>query len=79
MKHILQKVQGETNRQEKERFKEALAEVVPHMDHFFSRMTKRKFPNRTLLHIQHVKQRAVIDWDVLAYWFEEFMPQPVEA
>ncbi|WP_324671076.1 hypothetical protein [Hymenobacter sp. GOD-10R] len=79
MEHILKKIQGETLREEKTRFKAALNEVDPYMDHFYSRMTARRFPNRELSHIRNVRQRAIIDWDVLAFWFEEFLPQPVNA
>ena len=79
MEHILKKIPGETKRQEKDRFKLALNEVVPFMDYHYARFTNRKFPNRDIVHIRHVRSRAIIDWDVLALWFEEFMPQPVDV
>ena len=79
MAHILRKIQGETVREEKQRFKDALSEVVPYMDYFYGRLTARKFPNRELSHIRNVRQRGIIDWDVLEYWFEEFIPQTVEV
>lgn len=77
--HRFEKIPGETRTEEKERFKRILSEVVPYMDHYYSAMTKRRFPNRNLSHIRNVKQWGVVDWDVLKFWHEEFIPQPVEA
>ncbi|RPD45470.1 hypothetical protein DNI29_19000 [Hymenobacter sediminis] len=79
MEHILEKIPGETRSEEKTRFKAALNEVVPFMDRFYSGSTLRRFPNRSASHVRNIKQWGVVDWDVLKYWREEYLPQPVEA
>lgn len=74
---IFERLPGESYGAQKKRFKEALAVVVPLMDKYFSEPTARKFPLLDRNHIRVVKQRGVVDWPVLEYWYKEYMPAGV--
>jgi hypothetical protein len=71
--HPLAPLAGESYSAQKQRFKEALDVVVPHMDYFYSRPTLRRF-KRTPFQVRNVKQWGSVDWEVLAYWVQEYLP-----
>lgn len=70
---ILGPIAGESYSAQKQRFIEALAFVAPFMDYFYSGPTLRRFP-RTASQVRNVKQWGSVDWDVLNYWIEEYVP-----
>lgn len=74
-KVIFERLPGESYSEQKKRFKTALDVVTPRMDKYFSQQTVRKFPLLDRTHIRVVKQRGVINWPVLKYWYEEYMPE----
>lgn len=71
---IFSRLPGESYSDQKKRFQEALDVVVPKMDKYFSGPTARKFPTLSRMHIRIVKQRGAVNWDVLRYWYEEYLP-----
>lgn len=73
-KVIFQRLPGESYGDQKKRFKKALSQVVPKMDKYFFGPTARKFPHLDRAHIRVVKQRGAVDWPVLEYWYNEYMP-----
>jgi hypothetical protein len=73
LKHPLEALHGETVSEQKLRFKKALAVIEPHMDRFYSCATIRRIP-RTKSHVRNVKQVGVVDWEVLRYWAQEYLP-----
>lgn len=74
-KVIFERLVGESYSDQKIRFKEALSQVVTKMDKYYSEQTARKFPLADRVHIRNVKQRAVVDWDILKYWWGEYMAE----
>jgi len=47
--------------------------VSPYMDYFYSAPTLRRF-KRTPSQVRNIKQYGSVDWEVIAYWVEEYMP-----
>lgn len=76
LKKPLEPLHGETTKEQKARFKQALAFVEPYMDRFYSAATLRRFA-RTPSHVRNVKQVGVVDWPVLRYWAEEYVPSEI--
>jgi hypothetical protein len=72
---IFSRLPGESYSDQKKRFQEALDVIVPHMDKYFSGPTARKFKHLSRVHIRTVKQRGAVNWDVLKYWYEEYLPK----
>ena len=66
-------IKGESYSTQKQRFKDALAVVAPHMDYFYSGATLRRFV-RTPSQVRNIKQWGSVDWEVLTYWIEEYLP-----
>lgn len=66
-------VSGESYSAQKQRFKEALGIVTPHMDYFYSSATLRRFA-RTPSQVRNIKQWGTVDWEVLRYWVQEYLP-----
>ena len=64
---------GESYSAQKQRFIEALAYVSPHMDYFYSSATLRRF-TRTPSQVRNVKQWGSVDWEILKYWADEYLP-----
>jgi hypothetical protein len=75
---VFERLSGESYSDQKKRFKEALKAVVPKMDKYFSGPTARKFKQFDRAHIRVVKQKGVVNWQVLKYWYEEYMPEALE-
>lgn len=71
--HALGPIAGESYSAQKQRFIEALAIVSPHMDYFYSSATLRRF-TRTPSQVRNIKQWGSVDWEVLTYWVEEYLP-----
>lgn len=76
LKHPLEALHGETYSEQKQRFKKALDVVSPHMDRAYSKPTLRRFP-RTASQVRNVKQTGVVDWEVLRFWANEYMPSEI--
>lgn len=76
LKTPLEPVHGETYSEQKQRFKKALEFVAPYMDHYYSAPTLRKIP-RNASHVRNVKQVGTVDWEVLRYWAEEYVPTEI--
>jgi hypothetical protein len=74
-KLVFERLPGEKYGAQKKRFKRALNQVVPKMDKYFSGPTARKFPHLDRTHIRVVKQRGAVDWPVLKYWYQEYLPE----
>lgn len=72
---IFSRLPGESYSDQKKRFKQALNVVIPKMDKYFSESTARRFPEFDRVHIRTVKQRGAVNWPVLKYWYEEYMPK----
>lgn len=72
----LSPIAGESYSSQKQRFMSALELVAPHMDYFYSGATLRRF-TRTPSQVRNIKQYGSVDWEVLAYWAEEYMPANV--
>ena len=75
---VFDRLPGEKYGEQKKRFKRALNQVVPKMDKYFSGPTARKFPTLDRAHIRVVKQKGVVNWPVLQYWFMEYMPEALK-
>lgn len=73
-KVIFERLPGESYSDQKKRFQSALDVVVPKMDKYFSAATLRKFPTLSRDHIRVVKQRGAVNWQVLEYWYNEYLP-----
>jgi len=73
-KVVFGRLPGESYSDQKKRFQSALDVVVPKMDKYFSGPTARKFPSLSRDHIRVVKQRGAVNWQVLEYWYNEYMP-----
>lgn len=69
----LEALPGERYGFQKQRFRVALGYVAPHMDRFYSGGTLRRFA-RTPSHVRNIKQAGVVDWEVLRYWANEYLP-----
>ncbi len=76
-KVIFERLPGESYSEQKKRFQLALNVVIPKMDKYFSEQTARKFPLLDRTHIRVVKQRGTVNWPVLKYWYEEYLPDLV--
>lgn len=76
LKSPLQPIHGETYSEQKQRFKKALEFVGPYMDHFYSAATLRRFA-RTASQVRNIKQIGCVDWEVLRYWAEEYVPAEI--
>lgn len=76
LKHPLEPIHGETYSEQKQRFKKALEHIEPHMDRFYSAATLRRFA-RTPSQVRNIKQIGVVDWEVLRYWAEEYVPAEI--
>ena len=74
-KVIFERLPGESYSDQKKRFQIALNQVTPKMDKYFSEQTARKFPLLDRTHIRVVKQRGAVNWPVLKYWYQEYMPE----
>lgn len=76
LKKELEAQHGESYSAQKERFEQALKFIEPFMDRFYSGATLRRFP-RTASQVRNIKQTGVVDWEVLRYWAEEFVPAEI--
>lgn len=76
LKSPLEPLHGETYSEQKQRFEKALAFVAPHMDYHYSAATLRRFP-RTASQVRNVKQCGCVDWPVLHYWADEYVPTEI--
>lgn len=70
---MLKPILGEPYSIQKQRFKAVLAVVIPYMDYFYSGATLRRFA-RTPSQVRNIKQWGAVDWEVLTYWIEEYLP-----
>ena len=64
---------GEMYSAQKQRFMLVLEQVTPFMDRFYSSATLRRFA-LTPSQVRNIKQCGVVNWEVLAYWANEYMP-----
>jgi hypothetical protein len=64
---------GEMYGAQKQRFVLALAVVAQFMDRFYSGPTLRRFV-LTPSQVRNIKQCGVVNWEVLEYWANEYVP-----
>ena len=72
---VFHRLPGETYSQSKERFETILKMVSPHMDKYYSSDTLRNVKGSDRTQIRNVKQRGVVAWPILEYWYNTYMPK----
>ena len=72
---VFHRLPGESYSAMKERFETLLENVKPRMDKTYSGDTLRNVKGSDRIQIRNVKQRGVVSWPVLEYWYKTYMPE----